>query len=190
MANKVKFNIHDVHYAPITGTDSSGDLTYGTPVKIEGARSISLEPQNGDREVYYADGIEWYVQSGNGSVEGDLEMALIPDAFRKAIYGETEDADHVLWESVDDESKRFALGFVIDGNEKPTYFWYQNCTATKPNVASQTNEENKTIGSDTITVTCTAGNGGRIRAKSTEQTTASVITGWFTAVVSTPSEPS
>lgn len=178
MANKVKFNIHDVHYAPVT---TSG---FGTPVALPGAVAISLEPQDGDNEIFYADGEEYYVQASATGYEGDLEMALIDDAFRKAIYGETEDTDHNLWESIDDTPTKFALGFVIDGDSESTYFWYQNCSATKPNVESNTNEEAKTVGTDTITIKCSPNADGYVRVKSTTQST---TTGWFTSVISTPS---
>lgn len=184
MANKVKYNIHDVHYAPVTTVGTDGSFTYGTPVALQGAVSISLEPQGDDNEVFYADGQEYYVQSGGTGYEGDLEMALITDEFRKAIYSETEDTDGNLWENVNDEAKKFALGFVIDGNEQSTYFWYQNCSASKPDVASETNEENKTVGTDTITIKCSPNKDGNIRVKSTATSTTS---GWFSAVISSPS---
>lgn len=175
---KVKFNIHSVHYAPIT---ASG---FGTPVALPGAVSIALDPQDGDNEIFYADGVPYYAQSGATGYEGDLEMALIDDAFRKAIYGETEDTDHNLWENVDDESKGFALGFVIDGDTESTYFWYQNVTATKPGVEANTNEDTKTIGTDKITVNCKPNADGYIRVKSTPQ---SDTDDWFDAVISSPS---
>lgn len=180
--NKVKFNIHDVHYAPIT-VGEGGVLSYGTPVKLPGAKSISLEPQDGDNEIFYADGEEYYVQSSANGYEGDLEMAMITDEFRKAIYGETEDSDHDLWESVNDEPNKFALGFVIDGSESSTFFWYLNCSATKPNVESETNEEKKSIGTDTITVKCSPDKNSNIRVKSTAQSDTS---NWFSSVKHVP----
>lgn len=184
MANKVKFNIHDVHYAPITGVGTGGVYQYGTPVAEPGAVAISLEPQGNDNEVFYADGQEYYVQSGATGYEGDLEMAIFSDAFRKAIFGETEDSDNNLWENVDDEAIKFALGFVIDGNEKSTYFWYQNCSATKPNVESQTNEATKTVGTETVTLNCSPDENGNIRVKSTSLTDTS---DWFDSVIHIPS---
>lgn len=187
MANKVKFNIHDVHYAPVTTVGTDGSYTYGTPVALPGAVAISLEPQGNDNEIFYADGIEYYVQSGSTGYEGDLEMALITDDFRTAIYGETVDSNGNLWENIEDEAKKFALGFVIDGNEKSTYFWYQNCSASKPNVASGTNEAQKTVGTDTITVNCSPNNAGHIRVKSTSTSSSASISGWFSAVIQTPS---
>lgn len=40
--NKVKFNIRNVHYALLTKSDD-GEVTYGTPVPMPSAVSISLE---------------------------------------------------------------------------------------------------------------------------------------------------
>lgn len=51
MADKVKFNIHNVHYA--VAKDEGG---WDTPVAIPGAVSFSLEPQ-GDVSPFYADGM-------------------------------------------------------------------------------------------------------------------------------------
>ena len=48
--NKVKFNISNVHYAPITiGED--GAVTYATPVALPGAVSINMDPSY-DEELH------------------------------------------------------------------------------------------------------------------------------------------
>lgn len=57
--DKVKFNICNVHYAPITVAEE-GTVTFGTPVPMPGAVSISMDP-TGEPESFYADGIEYYV---------------------------------------------------------------------------------------------------------------------------------
>lgn len=183
MANKVKFNIHDVHYAPITAI-SGTTVTFGTITALAGAKAISLEPNNDDNEIFYADGQEYYVQSGATGYEGELEVALIPDDFRKVIYGESEDTSHDIWESINDDAKKFALGFAIDGDDSTTYFWYQNCSATKPSVASETNEDKKTIGTDKVTIKCSPNPSGYIRVKSGSSST---TTNWFSSVKATPS---
>lgn len=50
MGNKVKFNLCNAHYAPIT-VGEAGESTYRTPVGLPGAVSISLDP-NGEPESF------------------------------------------------------------------------------------------------------------------------------------------
>jgi len=82
--NKVKFGLKNVHYAAITETE--GVVTYAEPVKIPGAVSISLSAE-GEESSFYADDIKYFNQFANNGYAGDLEMALIPDAFRVAVLG-------------------------------------------------------------------------------------------------------
>ena len=92
--NKVKFNICNVHYAPITVAEE-GTVSFGTPVPMPGAVSISMDP-TGEPESFYADGIEYYVINNNQGYDGDLELAMIPESFRTDILKEEQDANKVL----------------------------------------------------------------------------------------------
>ena len=91
--NKVKFNICNVHYAPITVAEE-GTVSFGTPVPMPGAVSISMDP-TGEPESFYADGIEYYVINNNQGYDGDLELAMIPESFRTDILKEEQDANKV-----------------------------------------------------------------------------------------------
>ena len=91
--NKVKFNICNVHYALIT-VDDDGEVTFGTPVAMPGAVSLSLEP-NGEPSNFYADGYAYYTISNNMGYEGDLELAMVPLLFE--FDGDVKKIRHALY---------------------------------------------------------------------------------------------
>lgn len=153
-------------------------ISYLKPVAIPGAVSISLEAQ-GELSPFYADGIKYYVSSSNAGYEGDLELALITDNFRQDILQEEMDTNKVMFENANRESVEFALGFDIDGNQSSTRFWFYNCTATRPTTESSTTEDAKEPTPDKITVSCAASADGTVRAKTTEDTNATVFKNWY-----------
>lgn len=174
--NKVKFNIKNVHYAVIEEGGS-----FGTPVAMPGAVSLSLE-QQGEITPFYADGIVFYQSASNGGYNGDLEVALVPDEFRKDVLQEEEDTNKVLFENANKNGKSFALGFQIDGDKEPTLFWFFNCTATRPNVESETTEDTKEPGTDTLTISCAPDENGDVRAKTQAGVAENIRTEWFDEV--------
>lgn len=148
---------------------------------IPGAVSISFE-QQGELTPFWADGIKYYVSASNGGYEGDLEVAMIPDQFRKDVLGEVEDKNKVLFENANVNAVEFALGFQIDGDKIPTLFWFYNCTATRPSVESSTTEDTKEPTTDTLTVSCASTEDGTVRAKTTPDSYEQVKDTWFTEV--------
>lgn len=172
---KVKFNIKNVHYAPYVNDE------FKTPVAFPGAVAIALQPK-GDIEHFYADGLEYYTTSGGEGYEGDLEVALIPDGFRKDILNEIEDENKVLLEDLNKSVNKMALGFDIDGDGKTTRFWFLNCTASRPGTESKTDEGKKTPITDKLTIKCAPNANGIVRAKTTENTTEQVYADWYKSV--------
>ena len=175
MANKVKFNIHNFHYALKT------EDGYGTPVHIPGAVSIALEAQ-GELEPFYADGIKYYVTSSNSGYEGDLELALIPDKFREEVLKEVLDTNKVLFENANANPAECAVGFDIDGNEKTTSFWFFNCAFTRPGTNAQTNEAARKPQTDTIKISAAPLSDGTVRAKTTDETSDETRQNWYKQV--------
>ena len=98
------------------------------------------------------------------------------------MLGDTEDANHVLLEKTGVDSKKFALGFQIDGNDKSTLFWFYNCTASRPSTEANTTEDSITPDTDTLNWSCAPDSSGKVRVKTTEAATTGTISGWFTAV--------
>lgn len=186
MANKIKYGIKNVYYAVATiATD--GSATYGTPVALPGAVSLSMEAQ-GDSNIFYADNIAYFVSQSNNGYQGDLEVAYIPDAFRTAILGEYESNNgKVLLEEADVNPTHFALLFQFEGDANATRYCMYNCTASRPSAASNTKSESIEPQTETIKITATSIfnsslNKDIVRAKTGDSTTTSVYNGWFSTV--------
>ena len=178
--NKVKFNICNVHYALIT-VDEDGEVTFGTPVAMPGAVSLSLEP-NGEPSNFYADGYAYYTISNNMGYEGDLELAMVPESFRTDVLKESLDDNSVLVESANVETANFALLFEFDGDVKKIRHVLYNCSAARPNIESATNEEEIEVQTETLAITAAPLTNGYVKARTGDSTTDTVYTGWYTSV--------
>lgn len=178
--NKVKFNICNVHYAPLTVTED-GIVTYAAPVPLPGAVSISLDP-TGEPESFYADGIEYYIINNNQGYDGDLEVAMIPETFRTDILKEEADSNNVLVENANSETGRFALLFEFDGDVKKIRHVLYNCSASRPTIEAKTNEEDKEVQTETLTVKARPMANGYVKAKTGDNTADTVYKNWYNEV--------
>lgn len=180
MSNKVKFNICNVHYAPIViGED--GTQTFQAPILMSGAVSISLDP-NGEPESFYADGLEYYIINNNMGYDGDLELAMIPECFRTQILKEEADDNDVLVENANAETGRFALLFEFDGDVKKIRHVMYNCSASRPKIESKTNEESREVQTEILTIKARPLASGYVKAKTGDKTTGVIYADWYKAV--------
>lgn len=182
--NKVQFNLKNVHYAILTESVSQGvvSYSYGTPVAVPGAVSLSLD-QQGEQSKFYADGIVYYMSSANNGYEGDLEMARFPDAMLQAVWKFISNTtDKTIIEKADANYADFALLFQIDGDQYNDYYCLYKCSGTKPSLGSVTNEETKEPQTQTSTITAVARGDGMVMARTTADTTSTVKSGWFSSV--------
>lgn len=186
MANKIKYGIKNVYYAVAT-IAANGSATYATPVALPGAVNLSLEAQ-GDQNTFYADNIAYFVSQANNGYQGDLEVALIPDAFRKDILGEYETSQgKVLLEDAEANPVHFALLFQFEGDVNGTRYCMYNCVASRPSAASTTKTESIEPQTESIQITATSVYNASldkdiVRAKTGDSTTTSVYNGWFSTV--------
>lgn len=180
MPDKVKFGIKNVHVFPITSV-TDGTPTYGTVIPVPGAVSLSLDAQ-GDINKFYADNIIYYQSGANNGYEGDLEVALIPDAIWKSVFGYTEDDNGVITENALTEAKAFAMTFEEEGDVTGTKFVLYNCTATRPSRELSTIEESKEPTTQTLTVSAAPLQSGDVMAMTSATTPEAVKNAWHQSV--------
>lgn len=178
--NKVKFNLKNVHYAKLN-IDSEGVVTYEKPVAIPGGVELSLDAK-GDTEEFYADGMVYYTSTANNGYEGDLEIALVPLSFETDILKNSLDDNKVSVENSNTESAEFALLFEFDGDVKSVRHVLYRCKATRPSVASKTNEDKKEVQTEKLSLKASPLSNGNVKTKTTAATPDETYNKWYEAV--------
>lgn len=181
--NKVQFGLKKVHYSVIT--EGTNGTTYGTPVAITGAVNLSLTI-NGDASPFYADNMIYYNSIANNGYTGTLEMAKIPDGMLKDVFGYTQNTAGVLMEDATVEPKMIALLFQFEGDQQEECYSFYRCSIRRPGIGSSTLNESKEPTTQSCDITAMPSQDsnilGKVYARTTSQTTASVKTGWFSTV--------
>lgn len=152
--NKVKYGLSNVYYAVAT-IAADGSATYATPKRLPGAVNLSLDAQ-GENTPFYADNIVYWTSTGNAGYEGDFELALIPDDFKKDILGYKEDSSGILYEVTDAPTVNFALLFQFEGDKNATRHVLYNCTSGRPGIGSETTTDSTEPTTETIPITATS----------------------------------
>lgn len=188
MGNKVKYNLKNVRAAKLTHESGTTEYTYADPQAIPGAVSISLDAE-GESSPFYADGIVYFRSTANNGYSGDLEIALIPEWFRKEILQETLDSNQVLIETSEArEDVKFALLFEFDGDVNSIRHVLYNCTASRPSIESQTKEDTIEPGTETLSLVADPREDGLVKSRTGDTTTDTVYASWYDAVY-VPTEP-
>lgn len=178
--NRVKFGLRNCHYALATLGDD-GKVTFGTPVPMPGAVSISLDAE-GDNDPFYADDTVYYMVSNNNGYSGDFELALIPESFLKDVLKETEDANGVIVENKDAEPAHFALLFEFTGDQRKIRHCMYYCSATRPTIEGDTKEDSTEVKTEKLSLQASPLPTGVVKAKTGTNTTDAVYNGWYDSV--------
>lgn len=192
MANKIKYGIKNVYYA--VGTpNTSGAMTYATPVALPGAVNISLDAQ-GDNVTFYADNIAYWVGNGNNGYSGTLELARIPDSFKTDVLGMIKDGKDVLVENMNAPIVHFALLFQFEGDVKATKHIMYNCTCSRASEAGSTKNESIEPQTETLNIEAKSVYSANldkdiVKAEANEGSDSTTYNGW-TSSVYMPTAPS
>lgn len=179
--NKVKFGLKNVHWAKILRGEN-GEITFAKPKPIPGAVSLVLDRQ-GDETEFEADDVLYWVAYSDTGYKGTLEVALIPDDFRKEILNETEDeTDHVLVEYANTETNEFALLYEISGDQHATRRVLYDCTVSRPGEDASTTGKTKTPKTESMSLSAVPMADGKVRARTKNDTVDAVYNGWFESV--------
>lgn len=180
MANKIKYGLRNVYYSKITYTGNTA--AYASPVAIPGAVNLSMDAQ-GELSPFYGDDIVFWQGASNNGYSGTLEVALLPDSFRKDILGETEDTNHVAFEFADGETNEFALLFEFQGDKNAVRHSFLRCVATRAAVTGSTKETSITPQTETLNITAMPRLSDEcVKGRCDKATAPTQYASWFTTV--------
>ena len=180
---KVKYGLKNCYYALAT-IASDGTATYGTPKRLPGAVSLTMDPA-GEQTNFYADDSVYFSVAGANGYTGTLEIAMIPDSFREECLGEVkEDGVHI--ETGVGSSQPFALLFEFQSDANAIKHVLYNVTASRPSITGNTKGETVEVSTDTLNLTAAtihnaALNKDIVKARVADDEAAAYST-WYTSV--------
>lgn len=190
LTNKVHFGLKNAYYATVTEvtTTSGTSTTYGSPVALPGAVSLTLSSDQETSNFYADDGV-YYITQSDAKYSGELEIADIPDQFYKDIFGDTEDSSGALVEISANAVKYFALLFETSGDAGGHRTVLYKCSATRPTVNGKTKEDSVEVQTQTISLSAipradvdTIGGASKHIVQSNVKEGASAYANFFSAV--------
>ena len=155
MANKVEFGISQLHVG--TYTVSGDSVTLGTPYHQKGTVSFSPEEQS-ESNNFYADNIIYWSGYSGGSIEGDLEVAMFDDEFKKQFLGYRELTNGGLANIKNATKPDVYIAFQVEGDAESRRVILYNCSLGAVTREYNTIEESKEPATETIAVTAVGDN--------------------------------
>lgn len=155
MANKVLFGFSDLYVG--TYSVSNGVVTMGSPYHQAGAVGFSPEASD-DQSVFYADNTAYYTVYGNGSYEGDLEVAMFDDQFKTDFLGYVVLDDGGLAQVKNATKPNIYMMFEIQGDDAARRVIFYNGSLGNISRSYNTTEDTVEPVTETISVSFTGDN--------------------------------
>lgn len=152
---KVQFGISELHvgtYTEVT-TTSGTTITLGTPYHQPGAVGFSPEVSS-DNNDFYADNIIYWSGYSGGKIEGDLEVAMFDDNFKKNFLGYKALTSGGLANVKNPTKPSVYIAFQTETDGTPLRVILYNCSLGNISRSYETIGENKEPKTATLPVTC------------------------------------
>lgn len=179
--NLIRHGVRNVHYALLTINEEDNSYEYGEVKSLPGAVSLSTEA-SGETTWHYADDRAYAPLNNNAGYEGELEITMLPDEFLADVLGEVKDEKGVQYEHADAQASAFALLWQFTGDKRGIPHVLYNCVASRPSTEGETDAEEKTVGTDTISIKASALPDGKVKARVTDDAEDEIVKNWFTTV--------
>lgn len=155
MANKVLFGISNLHVG--TYTDNNGTVTLGTPYHQKGAVSMSPDEAS-EKTDFYADNIPYYTGYTGGTFEGDLEVAMFDDDFKKKFLGYVTLTNGGIAIKKNAVKPKVYIAFEVEGDAEKRRVIFYNCEFGAITRSYNTIEETREPQTETVAFTATGDN--------------------------------
>lgn len=156
MANKVEFGISNLHVGTYTVADDE-TVTLGTPYHQKGAVSFTPE-QSSENNDFYADDITYWSGYSDGSIEGELTVAMFDDEFKTQFLGYAALTNGGLANIKGAAKPNVYIAFEVKGDKEKRRAIFYNCALGVIGRSYETINENKEPTTETLGVTCTGDN--------------------------------
>lgn len=157
---KVQFGISNLHVGTYTETVTTQgtSIVMGTPYHQKGAVGFSPDTESNQND-FYADNIVYWSGYSGGKIEGDLEVAMFDDTFKKNFLGYKELASGGLAVVKNPVKPNVYVCFEVQTDEEhPIRVMFYNCTLGNISREYATITENKEPQTASIPVTCVGDN--------------------------------
>lgn len=128
MANKVLFGISNLHVGTYTETTTTQGttVTLGTPYHQRGAVSMSPTEAN-EKTDFYADNILYYSSFTGGTFEGEIEVAMFDDDFKKSFLGYVSLTNGAIAVKKNAIKPKVYISFEVEGDTEARRVIFYNC---------------------------------------------------------------
>lgn len=177
---RIRIGFQDVYYAVATQA-VDGTVSYATPKRLLGGRSLSLSP-TGTNTGWNADNDpNYWINRGQQGYEGNLNVASVSDDFRTDILGYLADDNGALYLPENPVFKSFALLWQQDGDTANTRWCLFWVTCSGIGHEAQTGKAEDPTEYQIPIVAIASPDTGYVEAKLTDDESATYAN-WFTAV--------